>query len=89
MNKQQDTITLVNKDGRSIEFDVIAGIKIDSGFYLITTTNDPEVQLDEGEALVFKVIKKVLSNKESYELETDDAVLDKVFAEYDRLLDAQ
>ena len=83
-----DFIELTTAEGEVVRFVEIAGIKLKNGYYAIL---QPEKLLDgmgEDEALVFKVTDNG-SGENSYEIELDDAIVDAVFEEYNRLLDEQ
>ncbi len=84
----EDVITLTMSDGEEVDFIEIAGIKLESGYYLILQPVELLDGMDEDEALVFKVEKGV-DGENTYNIELDDKINDAVFAEYNRLLDEQ
>ncbi len=84
--EDDEIVTLTGADGKDIEFVEIADIELDGTLYSIL---EP-VELPEGEEeaipLVFKVTPT--SNDEAtYEIVLDDAIVEKVFNEYDRLIE--
>lgn len=83
-----DIVTLIDDDGEEIDFIEIAGIMIEEGFYTIMQPVELLDGMDDDEALVFKT-EIDGEGDAKYEIELDDAVIDKVFAEYNRLLDEE
>ena len=78
-------VTLVTDQGEEVEFDVIASVELNEKLYFIM---QPVVLLEdmtEDDALVFEV-SPVNDEEDKFDLVTDDAILDAVFAEYDKLL---
>ena len=84
---EDDIITLQSADGETIDFTEIAGIAHEGCFYAILQPVIPLEGMDENEALVFKVTKGEDGN-DCFGIELDDDIIDAVFAEYNRLLDA-
>ncbi len=85
-NKDDDIITVVTQDGRQIDFYEIAGIAHKGNFYAILQPVELLEGMAEDEALVFKVTHQP-NGDNKFEIELDDAIIDAVFAEYNRLLD--
>ena len=83
-----DIITLNSADGEEIDFVQIAGINLPTGFYAILQPVELLEGMDDNEALVFKVSQGE-DGEDRFEIELDDATIDAVFAEYNRLLDEQ
>ncbi len=81
-----DVITLMSANGEEIDFVEIAGIAYRGNFYAILQPVELLEGMEEDEALVFKVTRGKDSD-DKFEIELDDAVIDAVFAEYNRLLD--
>ena len=81
-----DVITLMSANGEEIDFVEIAGIAYRGNFYAILQPVELLEGMEEDEALVFKVTHGKDSD-DKFEIELDDAVIDAVFAEYNRLLD--
>lgn len=77
-------ITLTDDEGNDVDFEEIAGIEIDDRFYLILVPVELPEGMGEDEALVFEVSGE--EGDESFEMVVDDAILDAVFAEYERLI---
>ena len=86
MENQDDIITLMTQDGKSVDFYEIAGIALDSGFYAILQPVQLLEGMNEDEAIVFKVTRGK-NDEDNFALELDDSVIAAVFAEYNRLLD--
>lgn len=82
---KDDVIVLITNDGEEIEFTNIAGIKLDSGYYIILQPVELIEGMEEDEALVFSYTYE--DGEEHYNIELDDEIIDKVFEEYNRLLD--
>ena len=86
MYENEELITLRSTDGEEIEFHEIAGIALESGFYLILQPVELLPEMTDEEALVFKVTE--LENGDcKYDLEIEDEIVEAVFEEYYRLLD--
>ena len=81
-----DIITLLSANGEEIDFVEIAGIAYQGGYYAILQPVELLDGMDEDEALVFKV-GRGKDGEDKFEIELDDAVIDAVFAEYNKLLD--
>ena len=82
---KDDIIVLTTTDGEEIEFVEIAGIKLGDKFYLVLQPVELPEGMDDDEALVFEKIDN--GDEEQYSIELDDEIIDKVFEEYNRLLE--
>ncbi len=85
-NYEDDIITLTTADGEEVDFVEIAGIALDGSFYAILQPVELLEGMDEDEALVFKVTRNK-DGEDNFEIELDDDIIEKVFEEYNRLLD--
>ncbi len=85
---EDEIVTLIGKDGEEVDFNVIAGISLKSGYYTILQPTELLDGMGEDEALVFKVTQTD-DGEDSFAIELDDKIIDAVFAEYDRLLAEQ
>ena len=83
-----DIVTLHNANGEEIDFIEIAGIAHKGEFYAILQPVELLEGMDDDEALVFKV-KRGADGEDKFEIELDDEIIEAVFAEYNRLLDAE
>lgn len=83
---EDDIITLTTPDGEEIDFCEIAGIAYNGNFYAILQPVELLDGMDDDEALVFKVTRGD-EGEDKFEIELDDAVIDAVFEEYNKLLD--
>lgn len=93
MDYRKETITLVSRDGEEFNFHVIAGIdlrgKYEGFYYIVRPEEELDVaELEDDEALVFKVTRDRNGN-DSYDIVDDDDAIEEVFKEYNKLLDAQ
>ena len=79
-------ITLKNEAGEEVDFRNIAGIALDSGFYVIMQPVELYEDMEEDEALVFQVTEDEDANAQ-YTIVFDDEIVEAVFNEYDRLYD--
>lgn len=86
--EEADIITLVGPDGAEVDFVEIAGIAVAGGFYVILQPVELLEDMEEDEALVFKVTEDE-NGDEKFEIEVDDGIIDAVFEEYNRLLDEE
>ncbi|MBO5092704.1 MAG: DUF1292 domain-containing protein [Clostridia bacterium] len=85
-NYEDDIITLTTADGEEVDFVEIAGIALDGSFYAILQPVELLEGMDDDEALVFKVTRNK-DGEDNFEIELDDDIIEKVFEEYNRLLD--
>jgi uncharacterized protein YrzB (UPF0473 family) len=81
-----DIVTLLSADGEEIDFVEIAGIAYKGSFYAILQPVELLDGMDDDEALVFKVTRGK-DGEDKFEIELDDAIIDAVFAEYNKLID--
>ena len=84
--ENEDLITLKSANGEDIDFLEIAGIALESGFYVILQPVELLEGMSDDEALVFKV-EKTDGDEDKFTIVLDDEIVDKVFEEYYRLLD--
>lgn len=80
-----DVIALTNENGEEIAFEQIAVIPQDGVLYVIMKPVAPMEGVGEDEGLVFLVNEKM----QSFVLVTDEEVIDRVFAVYDDLVEAE
>ena len=82
-----ENITLYDEDGKAVEFEQIAVIPLKEQMYVILCPVDAEaIGLGEDEGVVFEV--READGESELTVVHDDAVLDAVFEEYNRLLEA-
>lgn len=81
-----DIITLITDDGEEIDFVEIAGVAHNGEFYAILQPVEILDELEEDEALVFKVSCDE-NGEDKFEIELDDQIIDAVFDKYYELLD--
>ncbi len=86
VNDEDDIVTLISAEGKEIDFIEVAGIAYRGNFYAILQPVELLEGMSEDEALVFKV-SKAKNGEDSFEIELDEAVIDAVFAEYEKLVD--
>lgn len=84
--EDDDIVTLHSATGEDIDFVEIAGIAYKGSFYAILQPVELLEGMDDDDALVFKVTKGE-NGEDKFEIELDDAIIDAVFIEYNRLLD--
>ena len=86
--ENEEPVTLFNEDGEEVIFEQEAVIPYKENLYCILVPQDPAaVGVGENEGMVFLVVADA---EEPYvEIETDDAVIDGVFALYEQLLDEE
>jgi len=85
VDEDDDIVTLITEEGKEIDFIEIAGIAYRGNFYAVLQPVELLEGMDEDEALVFKVTKGE-DGQDNFEIELDDAVIDAVFVEYQKLL---
>ena len=86
VNDDDDIITLLTDNGEEIDFIEVAGIAYRGNFYVVLQPVELLDGMEEDEALVFKVTRGK-DGEDKFEIELDDAVIDAVFEEYNKLLD--
>lgn len=83
---KEDSICLMNNNGEEKEFNIIAGISTDNGFYLIMQPVMLPVGMDPGDVMVFEV-KAPDGDDDNIEMVTDEEILKEVLDEYYGLSD--
>ena len=83
--EEDDIVTLTSADGEEIDFVEIAGIALNGKFYAVLQPVELLDGMEEDEALVFEVGRNE-DGSDNFTIETDDDIIDAVFAEYERLL---
>lgn len=83
-----ENIVLYNENDEAVEFEQIALIPLDSQVYAILKPTEKVEGVADDEAFVFEVIEDE-EEGDTVHLVEDDKVIDKVFAEYNRLLDEE
>lgn len=86
VHDEDDIVTLVAENGKEIDFVEIAGIAYRGNFYAILQPVELLDGMSDDEALVFKVTTDK-DGTDSFDIELDDAVIDAVFKEYNKLYD--
>ena len=86
VNDNDDIVTLLSDDGEEIDFIEVAGIAYRGNFYAVLQPVELLDGMEEDEALVFKVTRGK-DGEDKFEIELDDAIIDAVFEEYNKLLD--
>ena len=84
--EDDDVIELIGANGELMKFVEIAGIAYCGNFYAILQPVELLEGMEEDEALVFKITSGK-NGKDRFALESNDAIVDAVFEEYNRLLD--
>ena len=84
--EDDDIITLMSATGEEIDFVEIAGIAYKGHFYAILQPVELLDGMDDDEALVFEVIRT--DDNDRFEMVLDEEIINAVFAEYNKLLDA-
>ena len=84
-SKGDDIVTLTSAKGEEIDFVEIAGIAYGGNFYAILQPVELLDGMDDDEALVFKVTRG-RNGEDSFQIELNDAIIDAVFKEYNKLL---
>ena len=82
-----DNIVMYDEEGEALEFEQIAVLPLDGELYAILRPIDPEFEeeMDEDEALVFKV--EEVDGEDTLALVEDDDVVDAVFEEFYAMLE--
>lgn len=86
VNDDDDIVTLLSDNGEEIDFIEVAGIAYRGNFYAVLQPVELLEGMEEDEALVFKVTRGK-DGEDKFEIELDDAVIDAVFEEYNKLID--
>lgn len=80
-----DIVTLTSADGEEIDFIEIAGIVYKKNFYAILQPVELLDNMDDDEALVFRVTRG-LDNEDKFDIVLEDKIIKAVFKEYNKLL---
>lgn len=81
-----DLVVLRNAQGEDIEFVDIAGIALSHGYYAIMQPVELMEDMQDDEALVFKV-ERTEDGEDKFSIVFDDEIINEVFDEYYKLLD--
>ncbi len=84
--EDDDIVTLLSANGEEVDFVEIAGIALNGNFYAILQPVELLDGMDDDEALVFKVSRGP-DDEDKFDIELDDSIIEKVFDEYNKLLD--
>ncbi len=82
---EEEVITLFSEDGEEIEFVEVASIELEDKCYSILQPVELLEGMEEDEALVFEIVES--EEGEKFQLIDDDAIIDAVFEEYNKLLE--
>lgn len=80
-----ENIVLYNEEKKPVDFEQIAYIPLDEKDFVILKPVEVFDGMAEDEALVFEMVED--EDGESFNLVIDEAIIDEVFAEYDRLFE--
>lgn len=86
--EDDDIITLTSADGEEIDFVEIAGIAHEGNFYVILQPVELLDNMDDDEALVFKVSRNS-DGSDKFEIVLEEEIIDAVFEKYNELLDEE
>ena len=84
---EDEMITLLSSEGEEIEFYPVAKIYLGHKGYAILQPVELIEGMRDDEALVFEHSEK--NGDDHFDIVLDDDIIEKVFAEYNRLLDEQ
>ena len=84
--EDDEIVTLTGADGKDVEFVEIADIELDGVLYSIL---EPVDAIDDSEEIIPLVFKVTPTNNDEaeYQIVMDDKIVEKVFDEYDRLIE--
>lgn len=83
-----ENIVLYNEKDEPVEFEQIAVVPLDDSVYAILQPVEKMEGLADDEAFAFEVVEDE-ENGDTLKLVEDDALIDKIFAEYKKLFDDQ
>lgn len=83
---EENIVTLVTDTGEEVDFLEIAGVIYKEEYYSILQPAEPMEGMGDEDVLVFKVAQAE-DGENTFTIETDEAVLDGVFQEYQKLVD--
>lgn len=84
----EDVIQLINEDGETVDFYHVATIEFENNWYVFFEPAEEMEDLDEGEVAVFK-LETDEDGEDLFVPIEDEELMDKVFAEYNRLLEEE
>ena len=87
VDDDDDYVVLKTENGEDVRFFVVAGINYNSKYYYILQPDELLEGMADNEALVFEYTRN--GDDENYSIVTDDAIVDAVFLEYNRILDEE
>ena len=84
----EDIVQLINEDGETVDFYHVATIEYEGGWYVFFEPAEEMADIDEGEVAVFK-LETDENGEDLFVPIEDDELMDKVFAEYNRLVEEE
>jgi len=81
-----DVVTLYTDDGEEMDFEELADIPFEGNLYAVMQPAVLPEDMNEDEAFVFKMTE-LEDGSFSFQLETDDRIIDAVFEEYNKSLE--
>ena len=85
---EEDIIQLVNEDGETVDFYHVATIEYEDNWYVFFEPAEELADIDEGEVVIFK-LETDEDGEDLFVPIEDDELLDKVFEEYNRLMEEE
>lgn len=85
INCDDEIVTLISQDGEEIDLIEIANIIYKGNFYSVLQPVPLIEGMQQDEALVFNVTRDE-EGKEHFEIELDEAIIEEVFQEYQKIL---
>jgi len=82
----EDIIQLINEDGETVDFYHVATIEFEEKWYVFFEPAEELADIDEGEVVVFR-LETAEDGEDLFVPIEDDDELDRVFEEYNRLIE--
>lgn len=85
--ENSENIVMYNQNDEPVEFEQVALIPLDERVFAILKPAQPVEGVADDEAFTFEVVEE--DGEEMLNLIEDDELIDRVFAEYDKLVEEQ
>lgn len=87
--EEAEIVVLSDEEGNDVEFEVVAGIDYQDGYYMLLMPTNKVEGIEEDEAVIFRVEEDEQDPEYiNYLPVEDEAILDAVFSEYLKAVEA-
>ena len=81
-----DVVKLIAETGEELDFTAVAGVELDSGYYVIMQPIQPIKGMGANEAFVFEIVRPKGVTEDRFRPVSEPEIIDEVFAQYHKML---